>query len=157
MKQFAKSKVALIVACVLTLSFILTGCGTTEKEITNIGEYDGCTLELTSGEVKTSDTGKVLNVSATYTNGNTDPLYALCSFSVKAFQNDIEISDISDINGDEATLIKEVKNGQSISVSYVFELSDDSPVEILVCTPTADEKTIAKAVYLDNESNSETD
>lgn len=158
MKKFAKSQVARVIICVLTIGLTFAGCSMTEEQLTNIGKYDGCTLELTGGEAKTSDTGKtVLNVSATYTNDNEDPLYALCSFSVKAFQNDVEIEDISDINGDEATLIKEVKDGQSISVNYVFELSDDSPVEVFICTPTADEEIIAKVVYLENESGSETE
>lgn len=155
--KVARSKVALITVCLFTLAILITGCSG-QKELTNIAEYEGCTLELTGGKVETADTGKeVLRVSATYTNSNSEPLYALCSFGVKAFQNDTEINDLSDINGNEAILIKEVKNGKSLSVSYVFELTDESPVEILVCTPTADEETIAKAVYLDNESNSETD
>lgn len=150
----AKSKVALIVACFVLLAVAVTGCSG-EKELTNIAEYEGCSLELTGGKVETTDTGKqVLRVSATYTNSNTEPLYALCSFDVKAFQNDTEINDLSDINGNEAVLIKEVKNGKSLSVSYVFEITDESPVEILVCTPTASEETIAKAIYLDTEQSS---
>ena len=156
MKKFkvAKSKVALIVACLLVLALSVTGCGS-EKELTNIAEYDGCTLELTGGKVETTDTGEtVLRVSATYTNSNSDPLYALCSFGIKAFQNDTEINDLSDINGSEAVLIKEVKNGKSLSVSYVFELTDESPVEVFVCTPTASEENIAKAIYLDSDQSS---
>ena len=118
--KVAKSKVALIVACFLVLALSVTGCSG-EKELTNVAEYDGCTLELIDSKVETTDTGKaVLRVSATYTNNNSDPLYALCSFGVKAFQNDTEINDLSDINGSEAVLIKEVKNGKSLSVSYVF-------------------------------------
>lgn len=150
-----KSIVALTFACFVVLVFAITGCSS-EKELTNVAEYDGCTLELTGGKVETTDTGKaVLRVSATYTNGNSDPLYALCSFGVKAFQNDTEINDLSDINGSEAVLVKAVKNGKSLSVSYVFELNNESPVEITVCTPTADEQVIAKVVYLEAEVTTE--
>lgn len=79
MKNF---KVALIVVCLLVLALSVIGCSS-EKELTNVAEYDGCTLELTGGKVETTDTGKeVLRVSATYTNSNSDPLYALCSFGV---------------------------------------------------------------------------
>lgn len=150
-----KSKVALIVACFLSLAISLTGCSseqetTTSKELTNIAEYDGSSLELTGGEVETTDDGvEVLRISATYTNNNSEPQYASSAFAVKAFQNDTEINDVSDINGNEATLIQEVKNGKSLSVSYVFELTDESKVEVYVCTPTADEEKIAEAVYLD--------
>ena len=152
MKNF---KVALIVTCLIVFALSVTGCSS-EKELTNIAEYDGCTLELTGGKVETTDTGKeVLRVSATYTNSNSDPLYALCSFGVKAFQNDTEINDLSDINGEEAVLIQEVKDGKSLSVSYVFELTNESPVEITVCSPTADEQIIAKVVYLEAGTKSE--
>lgn len=150
-----KIKVALIVTCLIVFSLSVIGCSS-EKELTNIAEYDGCTLELTGGKVETTDTGKeVLTVSATYTNSNSEPLYALCSFGVKAFQNDTEINDLSDINGSEAVLIKEVKDGNSLSVSYVFELTNESPVEVTVCTPTADEQVIAKVVYLETEATTE--
>lgn len=152
MKKF---KVALIVTCLIVFSLSVIGCSS-EKELTNIAEYDGCTLELTGGKVETTDTGKeVFRVSAMYTNSNSEPLYALCSFGVKAFQNDTEINDLSDINGSEAVLIKEVKDGKSLSVSYVFELTNESPVEITVCTPTADEQVIAKVVYLEAEVTTE--
>lgn len=150
----AKSKVALMVACFALLVISLTGCSG-GKEPTNIADYEDCTLELTGGMVETTDTGKqVLRVSATYTNNKSEPLYALCSFGVKAFQNDTEINNLSDINGNEAVLVEEIKNGKSLSVSYVFEITDESPVEVLVCTPTASEETIAKAIYLDPEQSS---
>jgi len=150
----AKSKVALIVACFVSLAVSLTACGG-EKELTNSAEYEGSSIELTGSEVETTETGKeVLRVSASYTNSNSEPQYALSAFAVKAFQNDTEINDLSDINGSEAALIQEVKNGKSLSISYVFELTDESPVEVFVCTPTASEEHIAKAVYLDTEQSS---
>lgn len=71
----AKSKVALIVACFMSLSVSLTGCGG-EKELTNSAEYEGSSIELTGSEIETTDTGKeVLRVSATYTNSNSEPQY----------------------------------------------------------------------------------
>lgn len=149
-----KSKVAPIVACLMSLAVSLTGC-VGEKELTNRAEYEGSSIELTGGEIETTDTGKaVLKVSATYTNSNSKPQYVLSAFAVKAFQNDTEINDLSDINGSEVALIQEVENGKSLSVSYVFELTDESPVEVFVCTPTASEEHIAKAVYLDTEQSS---
>ena len=75
-------------------------------------------------------------------------MYAYCSFAVRAFQNDVQIDEISDINGDEASLIKEIKNGESISVAYVFKMEDDSQVEVLIGEPTADQTTIGRQEYL---------
>ncbi len=72
----------------------------------------------------------------------------MSTFAVRAFQNEIE--DCSDINGAEANLIQEVKNGATLEVSYVFKLVDDSEVEVLVGEPTADQTTIGKAVYFVN-------
>ena len=82
-------------------------------------------------------------------NKNVEPLYALSAFAVRAFQNDKELADASDINGDEASLIQEVKDGRSISVTYVFVLDDDSPVEVLIGEPTADQTTIGKKLYFE--------
>lgn len=148
----AKSKVAVIVACLIAV-ISLVGCNS-EVKLTNIAEYEDCTLELMSGTVETTDTGvQVLRVTATYTNNNSEPLYALCSFGVKAFQNDTEVADLSDINGTESVLIQEVKDGKSLSVSYIFELNEESPVEVVVCTPTAEEKPIAKVIYLDADTS----
>lgn len=133
-----------------TLSFALSACGGATKELTSTAEYEECDLALSDGVRATTDEGKdVLIVYATYTNNNSDPLYAYCSFNVAAFQNDVEITDVSDINGDEAALIQEVKNGQELIVRYVFELTDDSPVEVIVRTPTADTETIGRQVYLE--------
>ena len=88
-------------------------------------------------------------VNATFTNNSDEPLYAMSLFAVRAFQNDKEITDVSDINGADASLIKEVKDGASVEVSYQFKLDDDSPVEVLIGEPTADQDTIGKQTYFD--------
>lgn len=132
--------------------FSITACGSneTEKQLTNQAEYENSVLELGEATIATTDNGdKVAKVEATYTNNDAEPLYALSAFAVRAFQNDKELADASDINGDEASLIQEVKDGQSISVTYVFVLDDDSPVEILIGEPTADQTTIGKKLYFE--------
>ena len=135
----------------LLLILVLTGCGA-EKEITNVADYEGCVLELTDAEKFVNDEGvSLVRVHAVYTNNNADPLYAMCSFAVRGFQNDTELNDYSDINGSEESLTREIKNGKSLEVSFVFELQDDSQVEILVGTPTADMETVGKAIYLNTE------
>jgi hypothetical protein len=73
----------------------------------------------------------------------------LQSFSIKAFQNDVEVENCTDINDDELSIpnIREVKNGASIVGSYVFAISGTDDVEVLVCTSTADEVLLAGKVY----------
>lgn len=135
---------------VMVMIFTITACGSTEtqKQLTNTAEYDNSILELEEANIVTTDNGdKVVKVEATYTNKNAEPLYALSAFAVRAFQNDKELTDISDINGDEASLIQEVKDGQCVSVNYVFILDDDSEVEILIGEPTADQTTIGQKTY----------
>lgn len=143
-----KKLVTLLLA--MAMIFTITACGSTEtqKQLTNTAEYDNSILELEEANIVTTDNGdKVVKVEATYTNKNAEPLYALSAFAVRAFQNDKELTDISDINGDEASLIQEVKDGQCVSVNYVFILDDDSEVEILIGEPTADQTTIGQKTY----------
>ncbi len=104
-------------------------------------EYDGCTLDVTLTEVD----GDYVIAYGTYTNDNEDPLYASCSFGLKAFQGGVSLEDVSDINGDEASLIKEVKDGASVDVSYKFKLdNDEDEIEIMAVTPTADQDVLAE-------------
>ncbi len=136
------------VCCVVLMVLLTVGCGKVEKEITNIAVFEDCHLELKEATTYTSDEGQnMIRVSAIYTNNSTEPLYAACCFSVRAFQNDIQLADCSNINGNEAALIQEIKDGQSLEVYYVFELPEESEVEILIGTPTADQETIGKQTY----------
>lgn len=138
----------LTILCIAILALSLTACGETAKKVTNVADYEDCRLELQDAEVFTDEEGnRRVRVNAVYTNNGKDPLYASCSFAVRAFQNDVEMADYSDINGNEADLIRELKNGQSINVSYVFDYPEDIEIEILVGTPTADMETIGRQVY----------
>ena len=93
----------------------------------------------------------MVRVNATYTNNSQDPYYAASCFAVRAFQNDKELDEYTNVNGEEDNLEKKIKNGETIEVSYCFALTDDSEVEILIGTPTADMETIGKQVYFSTE------
>ena len=159
-----KTKTALVKALILmTAALSLTACGTADTsqqsvavssakveadQESNIGKYEDYTLTLNDGTVATSDDGsKVIKVNATFQNDSSEGNYAYSGFAVKAFQNDEEIEAVSDINGDEASLIQEVKNGQTVDVTFVFKLTDDSDVEVLINEPTANETTVGKKIY----------
>ncbi len=93
-----------------------------------------------------------MRVHFKFTNNQSDGLYMYECFAVRAFQNDTQLDNITNVNedsetGDSAELIREVKNGASLEGSYVFRLSDDSDVEIRVCTPTADEELLAQKIF----------
>lgn len=94
----------------------------------------------------------MVRVHFKFANNRADGLYLLACFHVHAFQNKDELNDLTNINeeaeeGDSAELIREVKNGASLEASYVFQLSDDSDVEIRVCTLTADEILLAQKTF----------
>ena len=148
--KVARAKVALLTVIALAFSLCITACGATEtqKELTNTAVYEDYTLVLNGATTETTETGaQVLRVKATYTNNSQEPCYAYQCFAVRAFQHDKEITDISNVNLGEAALIQALKNGQSLEVSYIFELADLSEVEILIGEPTADQTSIGKASY----------
>lgn len=145
----------LVSLMVIMLMLSLVACGGTQIELTNTGNYENMTLELLDASVIMSEDGRqLIEVKANYQNNNADGLYAYCSFVVKAFQNNVELTDVSDINGNEAVLIQEVKAGESLSVHYLFEINDNSGVEVQICTPTAEQNVIAKKIYSGNTNSS---
>lgn len=124
-----------------------------DAAISNVAVYEDTQAEILDAEFyETEDGASVVRVNFKYTNNSEDGLYMLESFVVRAFQNDTQLDDMTDINeetesGNSAELIREVKNGESVEGSYVFQLSDDSEVEVRVCTPTADEELLAQKVF----------
>lgn len=120
----------------------------TKKPDSSTAEYENTELELKDASKTTLDDGtEALLVNAVFTNNTSEGIYAMSAFAVNAFQNDTQIEDISDINGDQSSLTTEVKDGQSIDVQYCFRLNDDSPVEIDICEPTADQNKLGGTTY----------
>ena len=152
-----KKIVALILSIVMMLG--LVACGSTENnetsqngqeqtEITNVAKYEGTVLELLEATVVGDDYGRYyVQVKANFTNENEDDTYALSSFGVFAFQDSVELENVSDINGTEETLVKSVKDGASIEVQYLFSIEKSGTVEIVVKAPTADEIVVGKQTY----------
>lgn len=143
-----------VFAAVLTafLLIFIAGCGeVAPKEFTNIGEYDECTLELLDGTIVTTEEGQFLKVNAVYTNNKENPQYGSSAFAVRAFQNDKELDDWSFGQDNSGDLTREVRNGTSVNVSFLFKLDDNSEVEVLIGTPTADMETVGRAAYLTTE------
>lgn len=119
-------------------------------EISSVAEYENCIAKIGDAEFFTDQSGKcMVRVYMEYTNNNPDGMYMFESFGIKAFQNDIELENCTDINDDEQSipLIREVKNGQSVIGGYVFSLSDTSDITVEIRTPTADENLLARREY----------
>lgn len=120
-----------------------------QHENGSVAEYDGCKIELKDAVKATDEEGNnIIRINAVFTNNNEEPLYGSSCFAVRAFQDDKELEDMTDINGEDKNLIVEIKNGKSIDVSYAYKLDSDKDVEVLVGTPTADQDTIGKKTYV---------
>ena len=143
-----KKAAILLTVALLLASLAACGAAPAETIFTNTAVYDDMFLELRDGSITEGEDGhEYLVIEAVYKNDQTDPFYALCSFVVKAFQDDVELEDCSDINGADSDLIKEIRNGEEITVTYRFALNGRSAVEVLICEPTANEATLARRSY----------
>lgn len=124
-----------------------------QNEITDVAVYEDTQADILTADFYDLEDGtSVVRVHFKFTNNQSDGLYMYECFAVRAFQNDTQLDDITNVNedsetGDSAELIREVKDGASLEGSYVFKLSDDSDVEIRVCTPTADEELLAQKTF----------
>mgnify|MGYP002626596966 FL=1 len=149
-----------VIAIIMTVFMMigLAACGAADnteqqKEITDIAVYDDTQADILTADFYDLEDGTpVVRVHFKFTNNQADGLYMYECFAVRAFQNDTQLDDITNINedsetGDSAELIREVKNGASLEGSYVFKLADDSDVELRVCTPTADEDLLAQKIF----------
>lgn len=130
------------IAFMLILSLALTACGETDKPLTNVGAYNDYTLELLDANVDDN----TLKVDAIFTNKGAEPNYALSGFATRAFQNGKELTATWEVANDH-NLTTEIKDGQSINVTFYFELQDRSEVEVLIGEPTAERKTVGKQTY----------
>lgn len=119
-----------------------------DDKISDVASYDNYTLTLKDASSAIQEDGtNVIYVNAIFKNESVAGTYAYSAFSVKAYQNGEELLDASDINGDEANLIKEVKDGATENVTYAFQLNDASNVEIDICEPTAEANKIGTKTY----------
>lgn len=151
-----KKLFVVFLAMVMALSLAACGAGTspeTTKEITDVAVFEETEADILDAVFFTTEDGTAaVRVNFKFTNNSADGLYMFECFSVHAFQNNVELNSITNINeepdeGNSAELIREVKDGASTEGGYVFALSDDSEVEIRVCTPTADEILLAQKVF----------
>ena len=128
-----------------------------QEEVSVIGtiaEYDDAVLELIDAEFFVTETGEeMIQVNISFTNNSSTPYYASESFAVVAYQNNTELLSYSNVcrgeDDEDVTmgLSMGVSGGASINAAYVFELNGDGPVEVQVCTPTADLELLAMDTY----------
>ena len=148
-----KITISFLFCLMICLVLILAGCSADlseePREITETAVYEQTDATIGDAEFYDIDDVSMVRIHFTYTNKGSDGMYMLESFVVRVFQEDKELADLTDINDDpdSAKLIVEVKDGETIECSYVFQLASDSDIEVRVCTPTADEELLAKKIF----------
>lgn len=116
-----------------------------------IAEYGGCTAEITGGRFLSSYEGApAVRVAFTYRNDGADPLYLLESFSIRAYQDGVELDYISlnDESEKARNTITGVKGGAGLQCEMVFATRSGAPVEVRVCTPTEAAERLAAATLI---------
>ena len=120
-------------------------------------EYDGAKLEVTGAEFVEdyTDTDGAEGIPAVmvhlrFTNEGADPLYALESFGIAAYQDGAELEMVSlndDLHEEAGNIIAGVKDGAGIDCMAVFATVSDSPVEIRITEPTADAALLVSEIF----------
>lgn len=113
----------------------------------NVAIFDECTARI--DKVSLAADGR-LRVQFTFTNLGTSSMYMYESFSVSVMQGGNTLKDVTDINNgpaQEKAVLTQVKDGQSVSCTYVFEGASKGQVMIDICEPTADQALLIEHMY----------
>ena len=144
---------AIVAVAVLVLALAACGGPAAEEktEIGTVAKWDYGEAEILDAEFLTAEDGTdIIRVNFTFTNPTSEPIYFVSAFSIKAFQNGVELDSRidKDVNSEEGhDLIREIMDGASLDVFRTFTLRDDSPVEVRVCTATAAEDLLAMQTF----------
>ncbi len=130
---------------------IVESYGSVVENIENVAGYNDYILEVKDVVyLENYDGSPAVLVSFTFTNSGEDALYAMESYAIHAYQNGVELDNITDINnGSEEMLntIISVKDGASIDVQMAFANDDTSDVTLEICEPTDEENVIWEKVF----------
>ena len=129
----------------------------TEVESADFAEYEETRIEITNAEftddykdVEDGEGVPAIMVSFKFANSGSDPLYALESFGIFAYQDGVELEYISlndDVHKEGRNVAVGVKDGAEIDCMMAFATTSDSPVELRISEPTADAKLLIKKIY----------
>ncbi len=123
------------------------------KSDSNMAVYDSYQAMITASRyVEDYYTGddeviSAIMVTFTYTNTSSIPEYFYACFNIRAFQNNVELDEITDISfgtTEERNCIRAVKSGASITCERAYAVNSKSDVEIYIGEPTAEAKTLVK-------------
>lgn len=160
-----KKITALLLTCFLALS--LAACGSSEaataepEETTEAAEgkavYEDREIEILDAEftddykdVEDGEGVPAVMVRLHFKNNGADPLYALESFGIRAYQDGAELEFISlndDVHEEAQNITTGLKDGAEIDCMMAFATTSDSPVEIQITEPTADANLLTSQTF----------
>ena len=85
-----------------------------------------------------------------FKNDGAEPLYALESFGIHAYQDGVELDRISlndQIHEEAQNIIRGVKDGAEIDCMIAFATKSDGPVEVRITEPTAEAKDLLTETF----------
>ena len=165
-------KTGIILPLIIYSVLILTACnGSTEKNkdkshvntyevkenipegnenVGTVADYKDLKLELLDCEVYSSEDGRTLvDVHVKFTNNNDEFLCAYESLSVRAFQNNAELGDMTFIENEKSKdLGKKINKGQSVESCYTFDVSGEGDIQVYVYAPGSGDEILARNTYI---------
>ena len=159
-----KKITALLITCIL--AFSLAACGSSEsaadpKDIAEAVEgravYEDREIEILGAEftddykdVEDGEGVPAVMVQLHFKNNGADPLYALESFGIRAYQDGTELEYISlndDVHEEARNITTGLKDGAEINCMMAFSTTSDSPVEVQITAPTADADLLTSQTF----------
>ena len=160
-----KKITALLITCILALS--LAACGSSEPAAAEPEEtaeategkavYGEQEIEILGAEftddykdVEDGEGVPAVMVQLHFKNNGADPLYALESFGIRAYQDGTELEYISlndDVHEEARNITTGLKDGAEINCMMAFSTTSDSPVEVQITAPTADADLLTSQTF----------
>ena len=157
-----KKKITVLLAtCLLMLALTACGSGTAAPQPEPLPEgkaaYEDREIEILGAEftddykdIEDSAGRPAVMVRMHFKNSGADPLYALESFGIRAYQDGTELEYISlndDVHEEARNITTGLKDGAEINCMMAFSTTSDSPVEVQITAPTADADLLTSQTF----------
>ncbi|MBO5639053.1 MAG: DUF5067 domain-containing protein [Oscillospiraceae bacterium] len=157
-----KKKITVLLAtCLLMLALTACGSGTAAAQPEPLPEgkaaYEDREIEILGAEftddykdIEDSAGRPAVMVRMHFKNSGADPLYALESFGIRAYQDGTELEFISmndSVHEEAQNVTIGLKDGAEIDCMMAFATISDSPVEVRITEPTAEAKLLTSKTF----------
>lgn len=161
-----KKKITVLLATCILLVLSLAACGSSEsaadpkdtaEAVEGRAVYEDREIEILGAEftddykdIEDSAGRPAVMVRMHFKNSGADPLYALESFGIRAYQDGTELEFISmndSVHEEAQNVTTGLKDGAEIDCMMAFATISDSPVEVRITEPTAEAKLLTSKTF----------